>query len=495
MVSRGKNPHTACAGYLWAARGKIRTRRVRGTFGRAGEKSAHGVCGIPSGEQGQESAHGVCGILSGRVVIVTAGTSDLPVAEEARETALWTGAAVELVQDVGVAGPHRLAANLPLLETADAIVVVAGMEGALPSVVGGYVACPVIAVPTSIGYGASFGGIAALLGMLNSCAANVTVVNIDAGFKGGYVAGLIAKNAARPTKEKLMDAVDECRSYCTECSSHNGQPHHDRKNHLPMTCPPPPAGRPQGRFRHGPDRGRIAGHGRGGGLGGHGGPARRRGLVRLAVPEAVPRHGRRLRTLLHDRPAAGRRAHGRIAAGRALPGPHRRARPSRPRRGRLRARAGPFARLDRLVVRLYQEIAKPMVFDADALNALAGEPESLAQPGGPRILTPHPGEFARLVGRKLDGDARNEAAVELAARCACVVVLKGHRTLGDRRPTPGHQHDGQSGHGHRRLGRRVHRPGHRPGLPAPGRSTPPGWASICTAWPATWPPRSWARCR
>lgn len=132
----------------------------------------------------------------GAVTIVTAGTSDLPVAEEARETAVWTGARVTLVQDVGVAGPHRLRASLPLLETADAVVVVAGMEGALPSVVGGYVACPVIAVPTSVGYGASFGGIAALLGMLNSCAANVTVVNIDAGFKGGYIAGLIAKNVA-----------------------------------------------------------------------------------------------------------------------------------------------------------------------------------------------------------------------------------------------------------------------------------------------------------
>jgi len=133
----------------------------------------------------------------GRVTVVTAGTSDLPVAEEARETALWTGAGVSMLQDVGVAGPHRLTANLALLEGADAVVVVAGMEGALPSVVGGYVACPVIAVPTSVGYGASFGGIAALLGMLNSCAANVTVVNIDAGFKGGYVAGLIARNAAR----------------------------------------------------------------------------------------------------------------------------------------------------------------------------------------------------------------------------------------------------------------------------------------------------------
>jgi hypothetical protein len=133
----------------------------------------------------------------GAVTVVTAGTSDLPVAEEARETALWMGDQVDFIQDVGVAGPHRLPAHLDRLEKADAVVVVAGMEGALPSVVGGYVACPVIAVPTSVGYGASFGGIAALLGMLNSCASNVTVVNIDSGFKGGYVAALIAKNAAR----------------------------------------------------------------------------------------------------------------------------------------------------------------------------------------------------------------------------------------------------------------------------------------------------------
>jgi pyridinium-3,5-biscarboxylic acid mononucleotide synthase len=134
---------------------------------------------------------------TGLVAIVTAGTSDLPVAEEAHETVLWTGAEVRLIQDVGVAGPHRLTSNLSLLQKSDAVVVVAGMEGALPSVVGGHVACPVIAVPTSVGYGASFGGIAALLGMLNSCASNVTVVNIDAGFKAGYVAGLIAKNVAR----------------------------------------------------------------------------------------------------------------------------------------------------------------------------------------------------------------------------------------------------------------------------------------------------------
>lgn len=130
--------------------------------------------------------------VRGRVAILTAGTTDQAVAEEARETAEWMGAEVVFIQDVGVAGPQRLAARLAEFQHADAIVVVAGMEGALPSVVGGYVSCPVIAVPTSVGYGASFGGIAALLGMLNSCAANVTVVNIDAGFKGGYVAALIA---------------------------------------------------------------------------------------------------------------------------------------------------------------------------------------------------------------------------------------------------------------------------------------------------------------
>jgi len=128
----------------------------------------------------------------GCVAVVTAGTSDLPVAEEARETLDWMGVEVVSIHDCGVAGPHRLPAQIEKLNQADAVVVVAGMEGALPSIVGGYVACPVVAVPTSVGYGAAFGGIAALLGMLNSCAANVSVVNIDAGFKAAYVAGLIA---------------------------------------------------------------------------------------------------------------------------------------------------------------------------------------------------------------------------------------------------------------------------------------------------------------
>ncbi|MBS0208495.1 MAG: nickel pincer cofactor biosynthesis protein LarB [Planctomycetes bacterium] len=131
--------------------------------------------------------------VTGRVAIVSAGSSDLPVAEEARETAAWMGCETVEIVDVGVAGPHRLPEQLDKLLSADAIVVVAGMEGALPSVVAGYVACPVIAVPTSVGYGANFGGVAALLSMLNSCAANVAVVNIDAGFKGGYLAAMIAQ--------------------------------------------------------------------------------------------------------------------------------------------------------------------------------------------------------------------------------------------------------------------------------------------------------------
>jgi NCAIR mutase (PurE)-related protein len=137
--------------------------------------------------------------VRGMVAVVTAGTSDRPVAEEALETLRWMGCETDLIIDVGVAGPHRLPAHLRRLEQADAIVVAAGMEGALPSVVGGWVACPVIAVPTSVGYGASFGGLAALLGMLNSCASNVALVNIDAGFKAGYVAGLFARrDPARP---------------------------------------------------------------------------------------------------------------------------------------------------------------------------------------------------------------------------------------------------------------------------------------------------------
>ena len=128
------------------------------------------------------------------VVICSAGTSDMPVAEEAAITAWAAGCVVERVYDVGVAGLHRLATGMEKFQKAGAIVVAAGMEGALASVVGGLVDCPVIAVPTSIGYGAAFGGIAALLGMLNSCSPGVLVVNIDNGFGAGMAAAMIASN-------------------------------------------------------------------------------------------------------------------------------------------------------------------------------------------------------------------------------------------------------------------------------------------------------------
>ena len=127
----------------------------------------------------------------GRIAVVCAGTSDMPVAEEAQATAETMGNEVDTIFDIGVAGIHRLMQNRERLTEARVVVVCAGMEGALPSAVGGLVSCPVIAVPTSVGYGASFNGLAALLGMLNSCASNVTVVNIDNGFGAGYVASLI----------------------------------------------------------------------------------------------------------------------------------------------------------------------------------------------------------------------------------------------------------------------------------------------------------------
>ncbi len=126
------------------------------------------------------------------VVVVTAGSTDLAVAAEAVQTLTWMRIVTDTIHDVGVAGPQRLLAVLPRIQRASVIVVVAGMEGALASVVGGHVACPVIAVPTSVGYGSCFQGLTALLAMSVSCASNVSVVGIDAGFKGGYVAGLIA---------------------------------------------------------------------------------------------------------------------------------------------------------------------------------------------------------------------------------------------------------------------------------------------------------------
>lgn len=144
--------------------------------------------------------------LPGRIAVVCAGTSDVPVAEEAAVTAEFHGASVERVHDVGVAGLHRLLDRTATLREATVVIVAAGMEGALPSVVGGLVDAPVIAVPTSVGYGASFGGLAALLAMLNSCASGVSVVNIDNGFGAGYLASLILRKAAAGV-DKTVDSA------------------------------------------------------------------------------------------------------------------------------------------------------------------------------------------------------------------------------------------------------------------------------------------------
>ena len=135
----------------------------------------------------------------GYIAIITAGTADIPVAEEAKVTAEIMGQRVELLYDVGVAGLHRLLEKIELLQKANVVIVAAGMEGALASVAGGLVDCLVIAVPTSVGYGASYEGLAALLAMLNSCAAGVTVVNIDNGFSAGYNASVINKKISLAT--------------------------------------------------------------------------------------------------------------------------------------------------------------------------------------------------------------------------------------------------------------------------------------------------------
>jgi NCAIR mutase (PurE)-related protein len=151
------------------------------------EASAITVGGDRSGQTGK-----------GKASILSAGTSDIPVAEEAALTAELMGAEVERLYDVGVAGLHRLLEHIELLASADVLVVVAGMDGALPSVVSGLSRAPVVAVPTSVGYGASFSGLSALLAMLNGCSPGVAVVNIDNGFGGGYLAGLLCRLCARP---------------------------------------------------------------------------------------------------------------------------------------------------------------------------------------------------------------------------------------------------------------------------------------------------------
>jgi pyridinium-3,5-biscarboxylic acid mononucleotide synthase len=168
---------------------------------RADQKTFAAVRRLNSGVARKAKFHPLSGVITierntqifgkGTIFVVSAGTSDIPVAEEALLTAESMGNRVEHLYDVGVAGIHRLLDHREKLTSARVIICVAGMEGALPSVVGGLVAAPVIAVPTSVGYGASFGGVAALLGMLNSCASNVTVVNIDNGFGAGCVASCV----------------------------------------------------------------------------------------------------------------------------------------------------------------------------------------------------------------------------------------------------------------------------------------------------------------
>ena len=144
-----------------------------------------------------------------QVAVVTAGSCDAPVAEEALETLRWMNVPAVLIADVGVAGPQRLLKQVPLLQMMKVIVCVAGMEAALPSVLGGHVSCPVIGVPTSVGYGASLGGITALLSMLTCCASNVVTVNIDGGFRGGYVAGIMATSCAAADDSSSCDEVTD----------------------------------------------------------------------------------------------------------------------------------------------------------------------------------------------------------------------------------------------------------------------------------------------
>lgn len=197
IFGSGKTPEQVAtiAGTLFEAHGRVLATRIGAPHAKALQKS-----------HPQAVHHETARCLTlqtaplpkypGFIGVLCAGTSDLPVAEEAAVTAEFMGNTVERIFDVGVAGLHRLLRRLDRLREANLLIVVAGMEGALPSVVAGLVACPVIAVPTSIGYGAHFNGLASLLGMLNSCGSGVTVVNIDNGFGAGYAAAQINRLAA-----------------------------------------------------------------------------------------------------------------------------------------------------------------------------------------------------------------------------------------------------------------------------------------------------------
>ncbi|MCA9137123.1 MAG: nickel pincer cofactor biosynthesis protein LarB [Planctomycetales bacterium] len=181
------SPDTACV--VQATLSGIRYNPVARTLTAAGGTMADNrptpLPRGPSDETGRGAVR--------HVAVITAGSTDRPVAEEAIETLHWMGIGYRSFDDIGVAGPARLLAAVPSLREASAVVVIAGMEGALPAAVGGHLSVPVFAVPTSVGYGATLGGLTALLGMLSSCASNVAVVNIDAGFKAAYLAGLVVR--------------------------------------------------------------------------------------------------------------------------------------------------------------------------------------------------------------------------------------------------------------------------------------------------------------
>ncbi len=206
IYCEGKSPEQVAAIFSRCASGGgnvLATRASRATF--------NVVAATTPNAQFQESARAITlrqtplHPSDGVIAVVCAGTSDIPIAEEVRVTAEMMDQRTSTFYDVGVAGIHRLFAHSAALQAASVIVVIAGMEGALASVVGGLVSCPVIAVPTSIGYGASFHGLAALLAMLNSCAAGVTVVNIDNGFGAGYAASLINRRTATSNQSEKSE--------------------------------------------------------------------------------------------------------------------------------------------------------------------------------------------------------------------------------------------------------------------------------------------------
>jgi NCAIR mutase (PurE)-related protein len=193
IYAEGKTPAQVAqiAGRLFARNGILLATRATPEHFRAVKRAVRGARYNPTARVITAGGKTVVPRGRGTILVVTAGTSDLPVAEEAVETARMMGNRVELIADVGVAGIHRLLSHSGRLHEAAVVIVVAGMEGALASVVGGLVDVPVVAVPTSVGYGSHFHGLAALLGMLNSCSSGVTVVNIDNGFGAGVAAGLI----------------------------------------------------------------------------------------------------------------------------------------------------------------------------------------------------------------------------------------------------------------------------------------------------------------